>query len=168
TAGRTAATIRFEMGESFRYSANLTPAGRADLVLPDLETPLTGVTGTIRIGGAKVTLDRCQGRLADGTVQVNGVLDFEPVKSKLTFQVSAQGLDVPKLPAEWALPAQVSGQLRGQANLELLIDPDGKIEPRGGGEGSIENAKIAGLPAEVKLRLRGDGRRYRFESDMAA
>src|SRR5207253_6947385 len=62
TAGRTAATIRFEMGESFRYSVNLTPAGRADLVLPDLETPLTGVAGTIRIGGAKVTIDHCQGR----------------------------------------------------------------------------------------------------------
>ena len=170
TAGRAAATVRLEIDpqQTLRYSVTVMPKGAATVTLPDLDVPLEAVDGTIRVSGQSVTIESCRAKLADGHVDVKGVLDFESVSSKLTFNISAQGLDVTKLPAEWGLPKDISGRLRGKASLELTIGADGRLEPRGGGVATLDDARVVGLPAEVRLRLRGDGRRYRFDSDPAA
>jgi hypothetical protein len=167
TGGRAAATVRFEIDSKheFHYSVILKPEGNANVTIHDLDVPLSRVKGTIRIADEKVTLDGCQGTLADGSIDVSGVLDFQTERSKLSFDVKAQSIDVTKLPAEWGLPSQITGRLRGRAGLELQIDENGNLVPRGGGNAVIDEAKIAGLPAEVRLRLRADGRRYRFESE---
>jgi hypothetical protein len=167
TSGRAGASVRFEIDakREWQYSVVVTPAGQANVTIHDLDVPLTEVKGSIRIAREIVTLDGCRGTLADGSVDVSGILDFQSDRSKLSFDVKARSVDVAKLPAEWGLPPQITGRPRGQAGLELQIDERGMLIPRGGGGAVIEDARLAGLPAEIRLRLRGDGRRYRFESD---
>lgn len=167
TSGRAAATVRFEIDSKheFQYSITIKPAGLANVTVHDLDVPLSQVKGTIRIAHETVTLDGCRATLANGSIDVSGVLDFRTERSKLSFDVKAQSVDVAKLPAEWGLPPEITGRLRGRAGLELLIDERGTLIPRGGGNAIIDDARVAGLPAEVRLRLRGDGRRYRFDSE---
>jgi hypothetical protein len=170
TTGRAAATVRFDVDsrQSFRYAVGVTPKGDATVSLPDLDVALAGVDGKVRITGQTVTIESCRAKLADGTIDAKGVLDFESPISKMTFDVSGQGLEVAKLPAEWGLPDHITGRLRGRASLELTVAVDGRLEPRGGGVATLDDARVVGLPAEVRLRLRGDGRRYRFDSEPAA
>ncbi len=163
--GESAADIRINFGKDFTYTVTLTPAGKATLTLPDIDAPLANLSGTVRATGESVTIEKCEGSLAGGIVKVDGTLDFGPATSKLQFKVAADGLDLKKLPAEWGLPQQITGKLRGNADLTLTVTPDGKLHPQGGGEATIVDAKVAGLPAEVKLRLHGDGTRYRFQSE---
>jgi len=78
-------------------------------------------------------------------------------------KLDAKGVDIRKLPAEWGLPKEFEGKLRGAAELTLLIQPDGRLEPRGQGAGQLDDAKFVGLPAEVKMRLVPKNGRYRFD-----
>jgi len=167
-SGRAAATVRFESGtgtDSYRYAVTLRPGGRADLAVPEIGATLTKVDATIRAEGQRITIEDGKAGLAGGTVRASGDLDFAPEPSRMTFQVSADGVDVRQLPAEWGLPPQITGKLRGKADLTVLVPATGPVETRGGGEGTLDDATIAGLPAEVRLRLRGDGRRFRFDSE---
>jgi uncharacterized protein involved in outer membrane biogenesis len=168
-SGETAAKITFEYAPDagFRYDVELTPKA-ATIGVPAIDATFRDVAGTIRVRAAKVTLEHCTGTLAGGPVAVSSEMDFAPEPAVLKFDVSASGVDVRQLPAEWGLPPQVAGKLRGKAGLELRVHADGRVEPRGGGAAAIDGATIAGLPAEVTLRLRADGKRYRFQSDMPA
>jgi hypothetical protein len=148
--------------DDFTYAVTLAPRG-ATLGLPALETTFDNLSGTIRVGGPVVTLEGATAGLAGGTVTVDGKLDFGPDPSALTFQVSGTGIDVKGLPAAWNLPKQIGGRLRGAADLTVLLHPGGRVETRGDGRAELDGATVAGLPAEVKLRLRSDGRRFRFE-----
>jgi hypothetical protein len=120
------------------------------------------VTGTIEINDAVVHLRRSKARAANGQVDVSGKMDFGATPSLLQFQVGVRGLDLQKLPPSWSLPPQLEGQLKGSAKLELTIQ-DGNPITRGEGKGEVENARVAGIPAQhVELRLTSDGRRFRF------
>lgn len=165
--GQTPASVRLELGkdQQFQYAVQLQPNAKANLTLPDIDSTLTNVAGTIRITGKQVEILDCQANIADGKVHVQSTLDFSPEPSRLNFQIQTESVNIQKLPTDWGLPQQISGFLRGKANLELLVHADGTIEPKGTGSGTVEQAKIAGLPAEIRLRLRGDGKRYRFDSE---
>ncbi len=169
--GRSAATVRIESRrekmESILYEVTLRPEGRADLTVSDLDATLTQIFGTIRIAGQKIEIEDGRATLADGTVRVAGTLDFASEPSNLEFKVSVQDLDVRKLPPNWSLPPQLTGKLKGHADLTLLVPAEGKVEPRGGGDGTVEGAAIAGLPADIQLHLRSDGKRYRFDTKPA-
>lgn len=167
-AGETAAKITFTLGadSTFGYDVELTPKG-ATVGVPAIDATFADVRGTIRVRGAKVVLENCTGTLAGGPVTVGSEMDFGPDPSRLKFDVTARGVDVGQLPAAWGLPKQFAGKLRGKAGLELKVYPGGRVEPLGGGAATIEGATVAGLPADVTLRLRGDGKRYRFQSENA-
>lgn len=166
-SGTSPATVALTYAnDDFTYAVTLTPKG-AGLGLPSLDVTLADVAGTVRIAGAAVALEDTSAKLADGTLNVDGKLDFGPEPSVLRFQAKAQGVDVQKLPAEWNLPKQFGGRLRGNADLTVLVHSGGKIETRGDGRGDLEGATVAGLPAEIRLRLRGDGKRFRFEETPA-
>lgn len=166
-SGDTAAKITFEYGADavFRYDVELTPKA-ATIGVSSIDATFQDVKGTIRVRAAKVTLENCTGTLVGGPVEVSSEMDFGPEPAVLKFDVVANGVDIRKLPAEWGLPQQVAGKLRGKAGLELRLHADGRVEPRGGGAAKIDGATIAGLPAEVSMRLRADGKRYRFQADM--
>ena len=146
----------------FTYGVVLTPRG-AGLELPELGVSLAEVAGTVRVGGQVVTLEGLSGKLAAGTLNLDGKLDFGPEPSVLGFKAQAQGVDVTKLPPGWNLPKQIGGKLRGTADLTVLVYAGGRVETRGEGRGELEGGTVAGFPAEVRLRLRGDGKRFRFE-----
>ena len=168
--GTSPATVTLDYhgpSDTFAYGVVLTPRG-AGLGLPELNVALADLAGTVRITGPVVTLEGTTARLADGTLAVDGKLDFGPDPSVLTFKARAEGVDVKKLPAEWSLPPQFGGKLRGTADLTVLVHPGGRVETRGDGRGDLDGATVAGLPAEIKLRLRGDGKRFRFEESPPA
>lgn len=164
--GTTPARITLASGsdKKFRYDVVLKPTGAADVTLPDIEATLTKVAGTFDIHDAKVQMTDCSAALADGSVRVSGTLDFAAEPSDLRLNVAVAGADMQKLPAAWGLPQKLEGKLRGKADLELKVQKDGKMEPRGGGSAVVEGAKWNGLPVEIGLRLHGNGKQYRFET----
>jgi translocation and assembly module TamB len=164
-SGSTAAHITLvSQEEKFQYEVVLTPSGAADVRIPIIDTSVMNVVGTISIYDAKIELANCVGHLADGNVRLGGKLDFDATPSVLKFQVGIQQADIKKLPAEWGLPRQLEGRLRGEAELVITVPEEGPIVPRGGGSAVVEEARFAGFPAEVMVRLQGDGQRYRFDT----
>lgn len=164
-AGDTAATVTFTFkpGAPLGYAVELKPRA-ASLTLPDADVTLTGVGGRIRVADGKVVVEDGRVTLADGTATVSGTYQFDQATAVMAGKVTARGVDVRKLPPDWGLPKEIEGQLRGTADLELHVRPDGRVDPRGSGSGVVENAKFAGLPAEVRLKLQGDRGRYRFHT----
>ena len=63
-----------------------------------------------------------------------------------------------------ARKVECGSSAQGHKNLQ-----DGSVETRGEGHGEVENAKLAGIPAEnVELKLESDGRRFRFNNPTQA
>lgn len=166
-SGSTPATILLTAPAegSLQYDVRLSPKAAAAIELPDAEITVGDVSGAIRIRDSRVELAGCQGHVAKGTLALDGNLNFKPEPSLLQLKVAAKGLDVRELPESWSLPKELEGKLKGHADLELRAHADGRVEPRGGGQAVLEDARIAGLPAEITFRLRGVGSRYRFEPD---
>jgi hypothetical protein len=163
-SGETAALVKFTFkpGADLNYLVELRPHGAA-LTVPPADVTVTQVHGLIRVGDGKVQVTDGKVSLADGTVAVAGVYDFAKPTSVIGIKMDAKGVDVRKLPAEWGLPKEFEGKLRGTAELTVLIQPEGRVEPRGQGFGQLDDAKFLGLPAEVKMRLVPKGGRYRFD-----
>lgn len=157
-------TFTFKPAADLGYAVELRPDAAAALTVPDAEVTVTQVRGRIRIADGKVTVDDGRVTLAGGTVGVTGVYDFGGPTGVLTTRLAADGVDVRQLPASWGLPKEFEGKLRGTADLRVAVAPDGKVTPAGSGAGEIVGARIAGLDAEVTLKLTSQGGRYRFES----
>lgn len=163
-AGTTAAALTFTFRpDDFRFGVDLRP-NKARLTIPDANVTTTDVEGRIRIDGEKVTVDGGTLTLADGKMTVDGTYRFDQPTAVIALKLTAKGVDVRHLPTEWGLPKEITGRLKGAADLELRIPPDGKLETLGRGSGELEDAKFAGLPAEIKLNLRGGSGRYRFDT----
>ena len=151
-------------GGLVRSDVELKPAAAA-LTLPDLNVALTDVIGTIHIHDARVDLTGCQAKLADGTITVNGELDFKPQPDILKFNVHASNVDVLRLPAEWSLPHDIEGRLRGRADVTLKVFEKGRVETQGTGCGTVVGAKLGGVPAEMTLGLHTESNRLLFHSE---
>jgi uncharacterized protein involved in outer membrane biogenesis len=135
---------------------------KATVAISSIDLELNSVAGEIEVDDATVHLRSMTARTGNGDVQLTGKLDFESTPSLLKFQVNVRGIDLRSLPASWSLPAELEGSLRGQADLEVAI-VNGEFQTHGQGHGQVENARVAGIPAErVELRLTTDGRRFRF------
>jgi translocation and assembly module TamB len=148
------------------YSVKIKPSG-ASITVTDADTTLTSVTGLIRVAGSRLDLQGTQARLAGGTLSVDGGVDFGPEPTKATFNVAANGLDLQELPDDWGLPKDIAGKLQGKADLTLLFHADGHVETQGGGSGTIEDAKISGIPVSIAMRLVSNGKAYRFENPVS-
>ncbi|MEO2089324.1 MAG: hypothetical protein ABGY75_07485 [Gemmataceae bacterium] len=164
-AATTAAVVTFSFrpDDDLRFSVDLRP-NKASLTVPDADVTATEVEGRIRIDGEKVTVDGGALTLADGRMTVSGTYQFDRPTAIISLKLTAKGVDVRHLPTEWGLPKEITGRLKGTAALELRIPLGGKLETLGSGSGELEDAKFAGLPAEIKLNLRGGGGRYRFDT----
>ena len=167
-SGPTAAavTFTFRPGADLGYAVDLKPR-RATLTIPDADVTVTQVEGRILVADGKVTVTDGSVALADGRVAVSGVYTFDQPTAVIAMKLDANGVDVQRLPATWGLPKDITGKLRGDADLELLISPEGKLDTRGTGQGVIEGAKFAGLDAEIKLKLSPQNGRFRFNTNPA-
>lgn len=164
-SGTSAAVVTFSFrpDDDLRFNVDLRP-NKASLTVPDADVTATEVEGRIRIDGEKVTVDGGALTLADGRMTVDGTYRFDQPTAVIALKLTAKGVDVRRLPAEWGLPKEIAGKLKGAAALELRIPKGGKLETHGSGSGELEDATFAGLPAEIKLNLRGGGGRYRFDT----
>lgn len=163
--GRGAVAVRLwtDSSAEVHYSVEVKPNAAA-LALPDANVTLTNATGALTVSGAKVTLAGTRAELAGGVVTADGTCDFGPEPSALNLKVSADKLDIRQLPAEWKLPKDFEGKLKGQADLALRIYADGRIEPEGGGAGVITDVKVLGFPADdIPIHLRKAGHQYEFQ-----
>jgi hypothetical protein len=164
-SGPTAAkvTFTFRPGDDLGYAVELKPQ-RATLTIPDAGVMVTQVDGQIRVADGKVTVTDGSVSLADGRVSVSGVYTFDQPTSIITMKLAGSGVNVRQLPESWGLPKEIEGKLKGDADLELSISPDGELDTRGSGEGVVEGAKFAGLDAEIKLKLTPQNGRFRFNT----
>jgi hypothetical protein len=164
SSGRGAVALKLWTGtdREIRYSVEVRPNG-ASLTLPDAEVTLTQASGLIRVSGAKVELQGAKASVAGGSFTADGTIDFTPEPTVAHLKTSAEGLELTQLPESWGLPRDITGKLKGSADLTLRFFRDGHSETAGGGAGEIVGAKIRGLPVSFKVALRSDGKRYRFD-----
>ncbi len=129
----------------------------------DLDGVLTA--GSVIVEGDIVKLHNLIGRTADGEIKTSAILDFRNSKrTTMQFDVTAQHLDLTKLPSEWDLPRAITGHLDGHARLELTL-ADGQLHTDGQGRAVIKDARLAGNPAEpIELILRPKGKGFHFAS----
>lgn len=163
--GRGAVAVRVwaSPGGSVEYSVDVKPADAA-LTLPDASVTLTRVTGQVRVTGAKITLQGAKGEVAGGQVALDGDLDFGADPTTVALKVSATGLDIKQLPAEWGLNKDFAGKLKGNADISLKIFPDGRIEPEGSGEGLITGVKVLGFDSDdIPIRLHKRGKKLQLQ-----
>jgi hypothetical protein len=123
--------------------------------------------GGLVVEDGVVTLRQVHGRAFGGGVATDGVLDFVRRPAVLNFKARVQDLVVKDLPKSWALPEQIEGRLTGSAHLELTIADNG-VHTSGTGKGVINNARVAGQPADpitIELRQRPDRRGFRLSAE---
>jgi hypothetical protein len=173
-AGKATAKIRLAVGpdRKFDYDAEVKPQD-ATITVPEADTTVTNVNGAVRFRDARLQVDGCAGRLAGGTVGVSGSADFGPEPTAVKLRATADNLAVRQLPATWdlaTLGGRLSGKvdlndgfLNGQANLELRIHKDGRVENHGSGRGSIVLPSFLGGSARIGVVLRGTGDGYRWD-----
>lgn len=149
--------------ESVHLRVTLDPV-HTTVHVPSIELTAHDARGSVVIEDEVVRLRNVQGRAADGDIHVNGDLDFAHEPNKLNFNVQVRNLVVKDLPRTWELPPQIDGRLTGQASLQITL-VDGHAQTSGTGEGVVNDARIAGQPAEpIELKLHAAGNGYRFAS----
>jgi len=165
-SGETPATVSFTFkpGTDLGYSVVLKPDAAAAVTVPDADVTLSKVRGNIRIADGKVTVTDGNVSVAEGEVKLSGTYTFDKPTAVIAIKADAAGIDVRQLPTQWGLPKEIEGRLKGNADLEMHIPPDGKLETRGSGRGVVKGAKLAGLDAEITLRLSAKDGRFRFDS----
>jgi hypothetical protein len=163
----TNCTVKIDRGADKRvgYRVELDPRN-AKLTVPPIELTTTETSGKVVVENGVVTLTDVIGQTAGGKLHVDSKLDFAADPSRLTFKVGAHGLDIPQLPKTWGLPQLEAGKLEGKANIELVVK-DGQVQPWGRGEADIVGGRRLGGTVEGKVTLVGDGKRLRFNSDVA-
>jgi uncharacterized protein YhdP len=164
-SGETPASVSFtwKPGTPFGYAVVLKPEAAASVTFPDADVTLDKVKGDIRIADGKVTVKGGRVAVADGTADVGVAYTFDQPTAVIEVKVAAEGMDLRKLPAAWGLPKEIEGRLHGNADLQMRLPPGGKLETSGSGSGVVKGAKLAGLDAEITLRLVAKDGRYQFD-----
>ncbi len=165
-SGTAKGTITFDYSPKteFQYRVELHPQG-AEIVVPDAEVTLKNATGTIIVADSKLIIKDGNVALANGTGTIDAIYNWAGASSIITLDIAGNGIDVQKLPASWGLPKSIEGQLRAKSeNMKIVVEPGGKWTTTGSGTGDIENAKLAGLDAEIKLKLGSTGSGFRFQT----
>jgi translocation and assembly module TamB len=123
-------------------------------------------SGNVVVEDQLVTLTGVTGRTADGTIGVNGTLDFRTAPSVLNLNVAVQNVTVQHLPRSWELPDVLDGSLTGAARLRLrLTEP--VIQTEGSsGEGTVSGVSVLGLgEGSARLYLHPGPGRFSFRRE---
>lgn len=133
--------------------------------IPSVDLRTTATKGKVIVDDFVVKFIDMDAHVADGTALAGADMDFTKPPYRLKFDVRVKNLDVQKLPKSWELPPEIGGKLVGHADLTVVIN-DGAVQANGKGEGVINNATLAGIPAEpITLRLHPAGKGYRFQTE---
>ena len=161
--GNTPVAVTFEFNspkDEFHYAVALEPQNTA-VHVPAIELEADQAHGKVAIRDGTVLLQGVEGRAAGGQIRTDAELDFRGEADKLHFNVRVSGLEVQRLPQSWSMPP-VEGRLTGHADLQVTV-ANGRTQTDGEGEGVIEDARVAGQPAEpIRLKLHPAGEGYRF------
>ena len=147
------------------YRVELEPQ-ETTVHVPSIELKANQASGKVIVDDRLVSLSGVSGRTADGSIGVNGTLDFRKAPSALSLDVAVKDVAVQRLPGSWEMPDILDGNLSGTAKLRLrLTDPP--IETEGSsGEGTVAGVSVLGLgKGSARIFLHpGDGRiRFRRE-----
>ena len=154
--------LTYDPEAEVRYEVAIQPRG-ITLTVPDAGIALGEVSGTIRVAGTRVDLSGCNAKVAGGSVAASGYAEFGVKTAEVKVTMKADGLDVHQVPAEWGVPKDFGGKLRGQAFIHLKIDENGHVDPTGSvGNGKIVEAKVRGFDADIDLHLRPDGEKLKL------
>jgi hypothetical protein len=157
--GETSVDLLLQFGGSAgtRYRVSLT-LNDASVRIPSADLLARSTTGKVLVGDGVVTLTDVNGKVAGGSLHVTrSEMDFRGERSRLTFQISADRLNLRDLPQKWHLPA-VDGRMSGRAELSLIIQK-GDVQTSGDGSGIIDGF----LSQTVNVKMVADNGGYRFD-----
>jgi hypothetical protein len=109
------------------YHALLGPSSMV-VDLPAMKLRVVEAHGRLTVEDGLVRLEYAKGKMAGGTVRAEGTIDFRTPPGQLDIGVTAQGLDVKRLPKGWALPKGTAGQLSGEFRFRHPLDGVAKGE----------------------------------------
>lgn len=162
-------TLKFNTAQKgFDYRLIIKPQS-ASVYVRALELKAEQTQGKIEIKNQVVMLENVTGKAASGQITTSGNLDFREPNPKMNFQLRVKQAQLTSLPDSWKLPKAFEGELSGQAQLTVTVAD--RVQLRGTGTGTIENAIIAGATNEgvIPLKLIADekGIRYPMNSPMS-
>jgi translocation and assembly module TamB len=134
--------------------------------LNSLQVDATGATGRVVIDDALVKLESLHGKTIDGTIDVNGTLDFGRKVPRFDLDLRLRDVDVTKAPASWQLgEVGATGRLSGRVDLKVALDPSGPDLTGTAGRAVIEDGSFQGIPIKsLSLGLRADGNDLQYET----
>lgn len=163
--GNTRADVTFRKDpgrEHIHYEVVLDPDETAVRV-PSIDLQAHHASGHVVIEDRLVTLTNVTGQTADGQIQTTATLDFRRPLYEHRFAIDARKLDLHLLPAKWKIPSTLRGRLSGHADLLVKVG-DGKPETTGGGEGIVDQARLALVQFNkpIRIRLVADRKGFHF------
>ncbi len=138
----------------FEYQIALTPKALA-IDWPQIDLALRDVTGSLVVDNGRVTLTRMRASMAGARVELNGQIDFRTATTNGQLGAEVEGLSLAALPPKWAIPKGLSGTASSKFDLSWEASSTG-VRVRGGGQGTLDNARLAGLdsrPIHVRWQL---------------
>ncbi|MBV9123282.1 MAG: hypothetical protein JO112_07995, partial [Planctomycetes bacterium] len=150
--------------EGVHYEIDLEPRS-ARVQVPSIDLSAQQAHGKVIVKDGLIQLRDVAGQAVGGTLELpRADLDFLHDPSKMAFEIHVNNLEMRQLPRSWSLPPQIEGRLTGQANL-LVTLVNGHAQTSGQGHGTINQARIAGEPAEpIQLELNAGQGGYRFSA----
>jgi hypothetical protein len=140
--------------EEFEYQIALTPKALA-IDWPQIDLALRDVTGSLVVDNGRVTFTRMRASMAGARVELNGQIDLRTATANGQLGAEVDGLSLAALPAKWAVPKGLSGTASSKFDLSWEASSTG-VRVRGGGQGTLDNARLAGLdsrPIHVRWQL---------------
>src|SRR5204863_5730561 len=101
-------------GPAVHYRVALDPE-HTRLHVTAIDLPADQASGKVVIEDGVVHLTDVRGDTADGSIHNDGMLNFRSHPTKLHFDLTAERLDLRRLPHKWPLPPAVDGRLSGKA-----------------------------------------------------
>jgi hypothetical protein len=104
-----------------RYRAVLGPSAVV-VDVPAVNLRVVEAHGQLTVEDGLVRLEYAKGKMAGGTVRAQGTIDFRTPPGRLDLDVTAERLDVKRLPKGWALPPGTAGELSGEFRFRTPLD----------------------------------------------
>lgn len=142
---RIAATV--SPTELLAYRVELEPYGMsARLHRGGLQ--LDRLRGRVIVDDGLMRFEKLSGEVAAGTIVMAAEIDTRGRIWSGQSRWSVAGIEIGRLPADWGLPRDVSGEMAGEATLELAVD-DSVWSVAGDGKGTLDALTIRGISIDA-------------------
>lgn len=128
-----------------RCRIDLEPTGTS-VDVPAIDLHVTDAAGKFVSEGKVITLSDVVGRTADGTVRVDGRMDFTGKDYVLRYTADLARLDVQKLPRGWRFPKNIAGRLTGRMEFTVTLAAGGAVRVDAFGRTTVTEARLNGEP----------------------